>query len=73
MVRKMNTDEYIAWQNLYTTRLDHLRNLVIHTIFDAKQGLLTDSEAAETIALVDEEVKDIIECGKLIKRLKEDR
>ena len=71
MVKKMNTDEYIAWQNLYTIRLDHLRNIVIHTIFDAKQGLLTDLEASETVALVNEEVKDIIECGRLIKRLKE--
>lgn len=70
MVKKMNTDEYIAWQNLYTIRLDHLRNVVIHTIFDAKQGLLTEGEAADTIALVNKEVRDIIECGKVLKQLK---
>lgn len=72
MVKKMNTDEYIAWQSLYTTRLDYLRNLVIHTIFDAEQGLLTDEEAATTIEGVNREVKGIIECGKLIKRLSGD-
>lgn len=72
MVKRMNTDEYIAWQSLYTTRLDHLRNLVIHTIFDAKRGLLTEEEASDTISLVNNEVKGIIECGKLIKRLNGD-
>lgn len=72
MVKRMNTDEYIAWQNLYTIRLDYLRNVVIHTIFDAKQGLLTEEEASDTIALVNNEVKGIIECGRLIKRLNED-
>ncbi len=71
MVKKMNTDEYVAWQNLYTIRLDRLRAVVIQAIFDAKRGLLTEKEASGTIALVNEEVRDIIECGRLIKRLKE--
>ena len=71
MVKKMNTDEYIAWQNLYTIRLDRLRAVVIQAIFDAKQGLLTSKEASDTITLVNEEVRDIIECGRLIKQLKE--
>ncbi|KKL76324.1 hypothetical protein LCGC14_2046050 [marine sediment metagenome] len=71
MVKKMNTDEYVAWQNLYTIRLDRLRAVVIQAIFDAKQGLLTSKEASDTITLVNEEVRDIIECGRLIKRLKE--
>ncbi|KKM98439.1 hypothetical protein LCGC14_1157900 [marine sediment metagenome] len=71
MVKKMNTDEYIAWQNLYTIRLDRLRAVVIQAIFDAKRGLLTEKEASDTIALVNEEVRDIIECGRLIKQLKE--
>ena len=68
----MNTDEYIAWRSLYTTRLDHLKDIVIQTIHDAKQGVLTDEEAVETISLVNEEVKGIIECGKLIKLLNRD-
>lgn len=68
----MSTEEYIAWQNLYTTRLDHLKDIVIQTISDAKQGVLTDEEAGETIFLVNEEVKGIIECGKLIKLLNGD-
>ena len=71
MERKMNTDEYIAWENLYTTRLEHLRNIVTHTLFDAKQGLLAEEDAQEKIAIVDEEVKGIIECGRIIKLLKE--
>ncbi|KKM06186.1 hypothetical protein LCGC14_1746470 [marine sediment metagenome] len=71
MVKKMNTDEYVAWQNLYTIRLDRLRAVVIQAIFDAKQGLLTSKEASDTITLVNEEVRDIIECGRLIKQLKE--
>lgn len=72
MVKKMNTGEYIAWQNLYTTRLDHLKDVVIQTIYDAKQGVLTAEEAGETISLVNEEVKGIIECGKIIKLLNRD-
>lgn len=72
MVKKMNTDEFIAWRNLYTVRLDRLRAVVIQAIFDAKQGDITDQEAQETISLVNEEVKGIIECGKLLNQLKED-
>ncbi len=72
MVKKMNTDEFIAWRNLYTVRLDRLRAVVIQAIFDAKQGSITEQEAEEAIALVNEEVKGIIECGKLLNQLKED-
>jgi hypothetical protein len=45
--------------------------VVIQAIFDAKQGSITEQECQETIALVNEEVKGIIECGKLLKQLKE--
>ena len=70
MVKKMSTEEFIAWRNLYTTRLDHLRAVVIQAIFDAKKGHITEQEASETISIINEEVKTIIECGKLLNQLK---
>lgn len=69
-MRKMNTAEFIAWRNLYTKRLDRLRGVVVQAIFDSKEGTITPEEAEETIFTVNEEVRGIIECGKLLNRLK---
>lgn len=70
MVKKMSTGEAIAWRSLYKIRLDRLRATVIQAIFDAKEGRITEEDAEVIISVVNEEVKDIIECGRLINRLK---
>ena len=70
MVRKMSTDEFIAWRSLYTRRLDNLRAQVIQAVFDAKDSKITEEVSEEIIRLVNEEVKEIIECGRLLNQLK---
>lgn len=70
MVRKMSTDEFIAWRNLYTKRLDRLRGIIIQATFDAQQDLITEEESEEIISSVNEEMRGIIECGRLINQLK---
>lgn len=70
MVKKMNTADFIAWRDLYKIRLDHLRGVVIQSIFDAKSGHISEEECEEIIRVINEEVKEIVECGKLINELR---
>jgi hypothetical protein len=43
---------------------------VIQATFDAKQGVISEEERDETIETVNEEIKGIIECGKILNHLK---
>lgn len=70
MVKKMSTGDFIAWRSLYTIRLDRLRAIIIQAIFDAKEGRITDDDSEVIISIVNEEVKEIIECGRIINSLK---
>ncbi len=70
MVRKMSTDEFIAWRTLYTKRLDHLRAMVIQTMRDAREGLISEEYCELVVTKINEEVNEIIECGMLINILR---
>lgn len=70
MVKKMSTSDFIAWRNLYTIRLDRLRATIIQAIFDAKEERITEEESESIISTVNKEVKEIIECGRIINSLK---
>lgn len=70
MVRKMSTVDSIAWRKLYKNRLNQLRGVVIQATFDAKAGHISEVECEEIISTVNEEVKTVVECERLINLLR---
>jgi hypothetical protein len=70
MVKKMGAAEFMAWRNLYTKRLDHLRRVVVDTTAAANEGLIESKEARVVIDEVNQEINIIIECGRLLNSLR---
>lgn len=69
-IRKMSAENFNALRKLYTVRLHELRQQTVLVFWSARIGSKEPEEAIQEMDEIDQEVKGIIECGRMMVNLR---